>query len=154
MLAIRFKKILLQRDCSFDIAFQKSFKFVSNMLFVWVNVDFCVSKFVRIIIWFEIRFDINDFNLIRKLNHIIYVVLRELTFHLFAIFFSLFVIFIFVLIKCRICDFYNEKFSNENKKRSWNHEFSTFNELTFNDLNFEIDFFFFFYNLLLVINYV
>ena len=73
--AIFFKKNLLQRNCSFDIVFQKFFEFVSNILFVWMNIDFCVSQFIRIVLKFEININVNDFDSIRKLNYIIHVVL-------------------------------------------------------------------------------
>ena len=100
-----------------------------------------------------ISLDIYYFDEIRKLNYMIHVVLRKLIFHLFTISLSFFVIFFFVLIKCRIYDFYNERFSNE-KKKSRSHEFSTFNDLSFNDLNFEINHsLLILYNLLFVINH-
>ena len=81
-----------------------------------MNIDFCVSKLIRIILKFEININVNDFDQIRKLNYIIHVVLRELIFHLFVIFFSLFIKKFFVLIKCNICNFHNKEFSNESKK--------------------------------------
>ena len=151
--AILSRKILLQRDCSFNIVFQKDFVFDSNILFIWMRVDFCVLELVRIVIWLKISIDICYFDEIRKLSHMIHVVLRELTFHLFTISLLFFVVFFFVLIRCRIYDFHNERLSNENR-RSRSHEFSTFNDLSFNDLSFEIDhFFLIFYNLLFVINH-
>ena len=117
-----------------------------------MNIDFFVLKFVRIVLKFESNIDVNNFDQIRKLNYIIHVVLRELIFYLFAIFCSLFIISFFLLIKCNIYDFYREEFSNENRKNSRSHEFSTFNDLSFNDLNFEINHFIFYFLQFVVCN--
>ena len=58
-----------------------------------MNVDFYVSKLVRIVLKLDINIDVNNFDQIRKLNYMIHVVLRELILYLLAISFSLFIIF-------------------------------------------------------------
>ena len=90
------------------------------------------------------------------MNHVIHVVLRELIFHLFAISFSLFVVFFFILIRCRLDSLHDEKFPDKIKSKSrwnknkWNRNYR-FRTLSISSLQFDF-FFMIFFDLLLVIN--
>ena len=90
------------------------------------------------------------------MNHVIHVVLRELTFHLFAISFSLLVILFFILIRCRFDNFHDEKLSDRIKNRNrwskdkWSKNYK-FRTLNISSLQFDFSFMIFF-DLLFVID--